>query len=103
MTTLNSTIRQCGRVASQLTVVKGLLIRNDYLAIIEHLRDEVFDRLHCGPQGVARRRAGAQHTAWWPGVSQRIHDYVKMCPVCSKFRPTPTEPILQALLPERPR
>ncbi|KAM7306991.1 uncharacterized protein ISCGN_010627 [Ixodes scapularis] len=101
-TDLTPEARKYGSVASELTTVQGLLMRNNRLVIPPVMRQDILERLHSGHQGIVRCRARARDSVWWPGISQQIHDYVNMCPTCQKFRQPGAEPRIQTPHPERP-
>lgn len=101
MRTLSPAVRQYGSVASELTTVHGLLMRNGRLEILPSLR-HILERLHCGHQGFVRCRARARESVWWPGISADLQDYVQRCLNCQRFQAQVVEPLLQTPLPVRP-
>lgn len=100
--TLPTDMKGFASLSAELSITQGLLMRNDRLVIPQSLQKEVLERLHCGHQGVVRCRARARDSAWWPGISKQIQDYVSRCKTCIQHRRPPTEPLLQTPLPDRP-
>ena len=41
-------------------------------------------------------------SVWWPGLSREVHDMVKNCKVCAKYRQQRAEPLMPTPFPERP-
>ncbi|XP_064468421.1 uncharacterized protein K02A2.6-like [Ornithodoros turicata] len=102
VTVLTEECRKYVTVADELAPIDGLLLRGTRLVIPAALRHEVMTHLHTGHQGITRCRARAREAAWWPGISQHLHDFIKRCPICQMHRKPTTEPLLQTPLPERP-
>ncbi|KAL1468230.1 hypothetical protein MTO96_025600 [Rhipicephalus appendiculatus] len=96
-------LKHYAEVASELSLVEGLLFKGDRLVIPPILRLEVLERLHEGHMGRTRCRARARQSAWWPGIGKDIEEYVQRCQVCQKHRKPATEPLLQTPLPAYPR
>lgn len=95
-------LQKYSTVASELSVVKGLLMRGTRLVIPPTLRENILEKLHVGHQGIVRCRARARESVWWPAISRQIQEYIDRCPICRAERKPGAEPILQTALPDRP-
>ena len=85
-----------------LTVISGLLLMDSRIVIPTSLRVEMLSKLHDGHQGIARSRALAKQSMWWPGLSKQIEDLVNNCKVCCREQRPKTEPLTPTPLPDRP-
>ena len=79
-------LRPYWKARDSFTVGDGLLLFNARIVVPENLRKTVMTKLH---QGVERCLQRAQHSVWWPGISNRIKQLVGDCPVCAKNAPPP--------------
>ena len=89
-------------VASELSVQKGLLLRNNRLVIPMSLQREVLEQIHVGHQGIKKCRDRAKSAVWWPGLSKQLEMFVNNCPVCYKLRPQKAQPLMSTPLPSLP-
>ena len=92
-------LRPYWKARDSFTVGDGLLLFNARIVVPENLRKTVMTKLHHGHQGVERSLQRAQHSVWWPGISNRIEQLVGDCPVCAKNARPQKEPLLSTLLP----
>ena len=69
-------------VRSELSVVKGILVRAHKIVVPPSLRSEILDKLPSGHQGIAKCRARANETVWWPGLSKAIESLIARCAAC---------------------
>ncbi|XP_064475528.1 uncharacterized protein K02A2.6-like [Ornithodoros turicata] len=100
--TLPADLRRYASLSGELSVVRGLLLRGSRLVVPPVLRNEILERLHTGHQGITRCRARARESAWWPGISLELQDYIRRCPTCQEHRIPGVEPLMQSTLPQRP-
>ena len=61
----------------------------------------ILDCIHQGPQGITKCRARARTSVWWSGLSTLIEQMVSKCVTCAKYRPVPTEPLMDSSFPSR--
>ena len=71
-------------VASELSVVHGLLMRGVRMVIPATMHMEILEKLHKGHQGITKTREWARQSVWWPGLFNQIEEMVKNCPTCCK-------------------
>ena len=87
----------------ELTVIKGLLVRNQKIVVPASMRAEILLKIHEGHQGVTKCRERANISTWWPGLSTEINDFVKRCGHCQERRSTRRkEPLKRTPLPQYP-
>ena len=89
-------------VASELTVVNGLLMRGSRIVIPSAMRMEMLDRLHSGHLGIVRCRERARQSVWWPGLAQQLQECVENCSVCRQNAKNRAEPLIPSQLPDLP-
>ena len=89
-------------VASQLSVVDGLLMRGSRIVVPTSMRLEILDRLHSGYQGINKCRRRAQQAVWWPGMSSQLTDLVSNCVKCKKHLTPKVQPLIPTELPQLP-
>ncbi|XP_028514411.1 uncharacterized protein K02A2.6 [Exaiptasia diaphana] len=85
-----------------LTVIHGLLVKDDRIVIPSDMRLEILEKIHEGHQGITKCRARAQRSVWWPGLSRQIEDLVRTCRKCAEHRVNHKEPMIPTAVPERP-
>ena len=90
------------QVASELSVVDGLLLRGFRIVIPNSLRLEVLDQIHAGHQGIHKCRQRASQSVWWPGLSRQLEELVKNCRECCKHQNQRAEPLIPSKMPELP-
>lgn len=95
-------IRPYHPVASELSVVQGLLMRGNRIVIPSSLRLDILEKLHTGHQGITKCRERARQSVWWPGLSKQLEDLVKGCSECCKAQVQRAEPLLPSKFPELP-
>ena len=89
---LPALIRPYLPVASELSVVHGLLMRGTRIVIPAVMRREILNKRHEGHQGIAKTRECARQSVWWPGLSSQIEEMVKNCPTCCKLQSQGAQP-----------
>ena len=95
--------RELFHVRDELTVIKGLLVRNQKIVVPASMRAEILLKIHEGHQGVTKCRERANLSIWWPGLSTEINDFVKRCGHCQERRSTQRkEPLKSTPLPQYP-
>ncbi|MCY3930012.1 MAG: RNase H-like domain-containing protein, partial [Acidobacteria bacterium] len=101
-TELPAPIRPYLSVASELTVVHGLLMRGTRIVIPVSMHMEILEKLHEGHQGITKTRERAKQSVWWPGLSSQIEEMVKNCPTCCKSQSQRAQPLIPSTLPSLP-
>ena len=87
----------------ELSIHRGLLLRGSRIVIPARMQQEILQKIHHGHLGIAKCRARAKSTVWWPGMSQEIKNLVTSCQECEERKPSQTsEPLVTSELPERP-
>lgn len=86
----------------EITINKGLLMKNNRLFIPTELRTDVLSHIHEAHQGMVKCKQRAQDSVWWLGLNRDIENLVKSCDVCSKLRNDRAEPMISTDFPTRP-
>ena len=60
-------VNGCYPVSSEISIVDGLFMRNEWLIIPSVLQKQVLEQLHTGHQGIGMCCERARQTVWWPG------------------------------------
>jgi len=89
-------------IASELTVVNGLLMRGKRIVIPSCLRMEMLDKLHSGHLGIVRCRERARQSVWWPGLARQLQEFIENCTACRLNEKNRAEPLIPTQLPELP-
>ena len=87
-------------VREDLTAQEGLLLHCTRLVITVELRKDILIKIHDGHQGIAKSRALAKCSVWWPGLSQQIQSMVENCATCEKERKARPEPVKPSSFPD---
>ena len=90
-----------GPFKAQITINKGLLMRNDRLIIPSDMRPDILTRLHQAHQGISKCRLRAKESVWWIGISRDIEAMIKNCDICAKMQNDKREPMISTPFPER--
>ena len=85
-----------------LTVIRGLLVKDDYIVIPSEVRMEILDKIHEGHQVISKCRERAKRSFWWPGLSCQIKDLVHTSRKCVEHRVNRKEPMIATVVPDRP-
>ena len=99
---LPAPIRPYLPVASELSIVHGLLMRDTRIVIPAAMWMKILEKLHEGHQGITKTRERARQSVWWPGFSIHIEEMVKNCPTCCKFQSQRAQPLIKSTLPSLP-
>ena len=95
-------ICQYAPFAGELTVEKGLLLRNKRLVIPKTLQADILEKLHAGHLGIVKCRDRARQSVCWPGLSTQLKKLVETCDTCARHRVHHKEPLMPSDIPERP-
>ena len=63
----------------ELTIVKGLLMRDSRIVIPKSQQQETLAKKHEGHQGIHKCRTWANRSVWWLGISSQIKTMVENC------------------------
>lgn len=72
-------------MASEFTIVNGLLMRGRRIVIPSSMRSEMLEKLHQGHQGVTKCHERARQLVWWPGLAKQLED----CQELQRMFPAP--------------
>ena len=87
----------------ELSVVNGLLVYQNRVAVPENQRQNCLKSLHDTHQGLNKCRLRAESSVWWPGISRDLKSLVENCSECQRNRPAQkAEPLKPTQLPQRP-
>ena len=79
-----------------------LLLCGCRIVVPELLQKETLSRIHHGNQRIQRSCLRAQSSAWWPGMSKEVTEYVRNCHVCAQDANPSKKPLIPAKLPTYP-
>ena len=98
-----SELRDYFVMRSELSESRGLLLYRNRVVVPETLRSEILRNIHDGHLGLAKCRARAQDSVWWPGITQDICNLINHCEFCQTHRQSQQrEPLKYTPLPSRP-
>ena len=100
--TVPNNLKPYCQVASELSVVNGLLLQGSRIVIPTSLCAKILDQIHAGHQGISKCRQQAGQSVWWPGLSKQLEELVKNCEECCKHQIQRAEPLLPSKLPNLP-
>ena len=63
-------------VSSELSVKKGLLMRDNRIVIPAELQQDILHRLHEGHQGITKCRLRTRESVWWLNLSSQIEHLI---------------------------
>uniref|UniRef100_A0A0S7ESR5 Gypsy retrotransposon integrase-like protein 1 n=1 Tax=Poeciliopsis prolifica TaxID=188132 RepID=A0A0S7ESR5_9TELE len=73
-------------VKADLSVVNGLLLKNNRIVIPQELRQEILQRIHEGHLGIEKCKRRARESVFWPGLNKDIEVLISKCETCQTFR-----------------
>uniref|UniRef100_A0A0N4ZZR0 RNA-directed DNA polymerase n=1 Tax=Parastrongyloides trichosuri TaxID=131310 RepID=A0A0N4ZZR0_PARTI len=79
---LNKQMKEFDKIKYQLSVVNGLVMKNEQIYIPEVLRPETLRKLHEGHIGTVRMKLLARSNFYWVNMNQQIEDITKKCNTC---------------------
>ena len=84
-------------IRRELSVVDGLLLKQNRIVIPQQLRQDLLQRIHEGHLGVEKCKRRARDTVYWPGINKDIERMISRCETCQKHRnKQPKEPMVIA-------
>ncbi|RXN33948.1 Retrotransposable element Tf2 type 1 [Labeo rohita] len=90
-------------IRTELSMVKGILLRQNRIVIPQSLRQEMLKRLHEGHLGAEKCKRRARTVIYWPGINTDIDKMVSSCDTCLKHRAKQQkEPMIISDAPEEP-
>ena len=69
----------------QITIEKGLLLKNTRIIIPNSLQPELVEWIHEGHLGLEKCLARARSTVYWPNMQKNLTDKLQSCPSCLKY------------------
>jgi len=90
------------KVASELCVAIGLLLRGSRLVIQPSLQADIFNKIYTGHQGITKCQRCVAETVWWPGIAKDLEKLILKCPICCRQKLQHSEPLLTMSLPANP-
>ena len=77
----------CYQFPADLSVINGLLYKEDRVIIPYIMRKNIKKKLHQGHLGVEKCVARARQTVFWPGINAEIVEIVARCSACVENQP----------------
>uniref|UniRef100_A0A669DK63 Gypsy retrotransposon integrase-like protein 1 n=1 Tax=Oreochromis niloticus TaxID=8128 RepID=A0A669DK63_ORENI len=71
-------------IRAELSVVNGLLLRQNRVVIPHSLRGDILKRLHERHLGIEKCKRRARTAVYWPGINADIEKMVSTCDTCIK-------------------
>ncbi|XP_039890321.1 uncharacterized protein K02A2.6-like [Simochromis diagramma] len=68
-----------------LSVVRGMLLKQDKIVIPQKMRPEMLTRIHEGHLGIEKCKRRARETVFWPGMNKDIENMIRRCETCQKY------------------
>ena len=96
-------IRQYFQYAGELTVINGLIFRNNRIVVPYKLRKSMLNLIHYNHLGIEKCKNRAREVLFWPMMNKQIEDLVKSFPACLKYRKANSkETLINRKVPEGP-
>ncbi len=90
-------------VRADLSVVNGLVLRQNRMVIPQSMRQDMLCRIHEGHLGVEKCKRRAREAVYWPGINNDINRMISTCNTCLKHHYKQTkEPMLVTDVPTGP-
>ena len=100
---LNSDLQSFKNVKDELSVVDGLILRDERIVIPEKLRERAVNIAHGSHQGIVRTKALIRETIWFPGIDRMVENKVRNCIECQACTPGGhREPMKMTKMPDSP-
>ena len=93
------------RIREELSVVNGLLLRDERIVVPESLRERAVRLAHSSHQGIVKTKALIRETIWFPGIDRMVEQKVENCLSCQSCTWTGEvnrEPAKMTKLPSEP-
>lgn len=91
-------------IKHELSISKGLLLRESRLVIPLSMKSEMLNKIHSGHQRLTKCHQHAIQSVWWPAISKEdVGEIISKCLVCCKPRYQYAKPLLSLTFPEYPR
>jgi transposase InsO family protein len=100
--TLSGQLKKYYSLASEISVIDGLLMRNSRIIIPTSLRKQVLNQIHTGHQGLNKCRHRARQSVWWPGISKELQEIIENCRICRESCKQRAEPMIPSAFPSLP-
>ena len=69
-------------VRYELSLVDGVVMRNDKYVIPATLQDKIIAFAHDGHQGMSKTKSRIREFYWWPRLNANVESTIKKCPCC---------------------
>lgn len=87
-------------VASELSVVKGILLKGTKVVVPSSMQLDIIKRVHAGHLGIRKWKARARQFVYWPNLNSDIERLVRKCSVCHTYAyRQPPEPLIMPPTP----
>lgn len=89
--------------ATELSEVKGVLLKGCKVVIPASMRREMLERIHQGHMGINKCKERARQLVFWPAMNADIETFAQACAVCKKYAyKLPHEPLIVRPIPDQP-
>lgn len=90
-------------VKEELTIMDGVLLRQNRIVIPMSLRGRVLNLAHEGHPGIVGMKNRLRSKVWYPGIDNDVEKKVKACKDCIMTSlPDPPQPLTRKTLPDEP-
>ena len=99
---VHSDYKSYKNIQDELSVVKGVLVRDDRVVVPEQLRERAVRLAHSSHQGIVKTKQLMRETIWFPGIDKMVEREVKNCLACQSTINSGThrEPLKMTKMPE---
>jgi uncharacterized protein YlaI len=74
------------QVRHDLTVIDGIVIKNDRLVVPRSMRNKLLKSINASHLVIEKTKQRAQSFTYWPGLSQSIKQYIQKCNACCTYQ-----------------
>ncbi|KAG1656356.1 hypothetical protein GQR58_024007 [Nymphon striatum] len=86
------------KIKDELSVVNGILMRNDKVVVPKGLTTRIINFAHEAHQGMTRTKQRIRLLYWWPGIDTAVENLIQGCCICNSIDKT-AKPSFHALQP----
>ena len=92
MSQTNPTLNKYWNVRSEISVIDGIVLRNDKYVIPVTLRDRLVDYAHEGHMGISKCKGRLRQYYWWPNLNESVESKIRACICCCEpYREAPVQ------------
>ena len=98
-----STIVPYMPVCDEISVMKGLVLKDTRMVVPNSLRKEALQIIHTGHLGIGKCISRVKEVIYWPNINKQIKEMISTCTYCRDHRnQQPSEAIIHHEIPKTP-